>query len=240
MSLYAQVQKNISIYYKKFSKQASAQYAKETIVGFGVFAGLVICYASYSFYAKKREQKAFAALIEVIDSFDKAQQEKHYGNDDQANENSWQDTKILLDALYNQNSHSNKAPYFLMFKSEAALESGASIDEALKIIEEGLEKISKKTVIFELFNLKRILMSFESADENVRKGALHDLIATAQNEKGYFFEQASYELGLYYISQGDMQGAHNVLENLLKNADKQALLPSPWVKLAEEKLESIK
>lgn len=240
MSLYAQVQKNISNYYKKFTQQTSAQYAKETIIGVGIVASLIVGYVSHSFYVKRREQQAFEALAEIIDSFEKVQNEKKYAGSDANSENAWQDTEILIEALYKQNSHSYLSPYFLIYKSQVALERGASVDEVLKILEDALEKIPKKTALFELYNLKRILMSFDSADENVRKSALHDLIATTKDEKGYSFEEASYLLGLYYISQGDMQNARDAFENMLKLADKKALLSSPWVKQAEEKLESIK
>lgn len=242
MSLYAQVQKNISMYYKKFTQQHSAQYAKETIIGVGIVASLLVGYVSHSFYVKRREQKAFIALIEIIDSFEKAENERNYNRDREQkdSENVWQDTELLIEALYKQNDRSYLAPYFLIYKSQVALERGASVDEVLKMLEDALEKIPKKTAMFELYNLKRILMSFESADQGVRKAALHDLIATAKDEKGYSFEEASYVLGLYYISQGDIQGAREAFQYLLKHADQKALLPSPWVKQAEEKLESIK
>ena len=242
MALYAQTQKNISNWFKNFKQQASGQYAKEALLG-GILLGVAAGYFGYGFYAKNREQQAFGALSEVVDSFEKAQYDNLHsekGADKDLSENKWQDTEILLEALYKQNKRSYLAPYFLIFKSQIILERGGSIDEALKILEEALEKMPKKSSLFEFYNLKRILMSFDSQEELVRKEALHDLIATAKDEKGYAFEEASYLLGIYYISGGDMQNARDVLENALKFADKKALLPSGWVKQIEEKLESIK
>lgn len=242
MSLYAQVQKNISGCYKSLMQQASTQCAKKTIIGVGIVMSLLVGYVSHSFYIKKREQQAFIALAEIIDSFEKVQDERNYSSNHESkdSESIWQDTEILIEALYKQNSRSYLAPYFLIFKSQIALEKGAAIDEVLKMLEEALGKMPKKTAMLDFYNLKRVLMSFESENDNIRKAALQDLIAIAKDEKGYSFEEASYALGLYYISQGNMHGARDAFQNLLKNADQKALLPSPWVKQAEEKLESVK
>ena len=241
MSLYTEVQKNITVCYTKFKQQSSQKYAQEVIIGFGIFAGLVVGYVGYGMHTKKREQQAFGALVEVIDSFEKAEREKQYDKQkEEQSQNVWQDTELLIDALYKQNENSYLAPYFLIFKSQVMLEQGASVDEALKILETGLEKISNKSPFYDMYNLKRVLMSFDSADEQVRKNALQDLIVITQDEKGYSFEEASYMLGLYYMSQGNIEGARDLFERLLKFSDKKALLQSAWIKLAEEKLESIK
>lgn len=243
MSLYAQMQKNISSYYKMLTEQSSAKGAKETIFGLVIAIALVAGYFLHSFYVKKREEQAFGALAEVIESFEKTQYETVHSEkkaDTEKDANAWQDTEVLIDALYKQNSGSYLAPYFLIFKSQVALEQGKSVDEVRLMLESALSKIPKKTALFDLFNLKRIMMSFDSQDEAVRKNALSDLIALAANEQGYSFEEASYLLGSYYVYQGDIQQARQVWEKVVKAADKKALLQSPWVKQAEEKLESIK
>lgn len=242
MSFYAKVQKNIANVCSIVKDKTSAQYAKETLLGVGVLAMGLIGYNAHSFYLKNREERAFGALIEVSESFDRTQYEiEHEVNSDKINnETMWQDTEVLTDALYKQNSGSFLAPYFLIFKSQIALERGASIDEVIAIIEEALKLIPRGTPLFELHNLKRILMSFDSLDESVRKKALSDLIVAAKDERGYSFEEASYMLGLYYMSQNDMSQASEAFERVLKNSEEKALFVSPWVKSAEEKLASIK
>ena len=243
MSLYVQIKKNISDVYKNFINQTSAQYSKKTVFGVIISVGLISGYFAYNFYVKQREQKAFGALIEIIDSFERAKYEIEDPDADQDKNNKiniWQDTEILIDALYKQNSHSYLAPYFLIFKSQVELERGTPVDDVIKNLSEALNKIPKDSAIFDSYNLKRILMSFDSKDENIQKEALNELISITKNEKSYSFEQASYMLGLYYISQNNTAQAREIFENLLKSSDKKALLPSPWIKQAEEKLESIK
>ena len=243
MSLYAQMQKNISNYYKMLKEQTSGKYVKETMLGTGIVVGVLVGYFSYNFYVKKREQQAFGALVEVVESFEKAQYElknSEKKSDMQHDVDAWQDTEVLIDALYKQNSSSYLAPYFLIFKSQIALERGAPVDEVRAVLVQALNQIPKNSALYDLFNLKRIMMALDSSDPVVCKDALADLIAVAKDEKGYSFEEASLVLGSYYVHQGDVQQARQVWENVVKAADKKSLLPSPWVKQAEEKLESIK
>lgn len=244
MSTYAQVQKNISGYYKMLMKQSSAKYVKETLLGLGILASLFLGYFLHSYYVQKREQKAFGALVEVIDSFEKSQYEmlSHDKNQDQEKVvSAWQDTEVLVDALYKENSGSYLAPYFLMFKSQILLERGGDVDKARAILEEALQQVPKSSEMYSLFNLKRIKMSLDSLDEKTREQALHDLVGLTKNEEGCAFEEASYLLGSYYISMGEKDKAVKVWENVVKFADdKKTLLESPWVKQSQEKLHSIK
>lgn len=242
MSFYVQVQKSITSACNIVKDKTSAQYVKETLVGAGVVVMLFIGYGAHSFYIKKREERAFSALIEVSDSFDRTQYEVEHDSDLKNNnkEAAWSDTEALVDALYKQNSGSFLAPYFLIFKSQIALERGASVDEVIATIEEALKLIPRKTSLFELYDLKRILLSFDSHDEAMRKEALNALIAAAKDEKSYSFEEASYMLGLYYLSKNDMLQASQAFERLLDKSDAKGLFVSPWIKQAEEKLASIR
>lgn len=242
MSLYAQIQKNIVNYYRMLIQQSSVRYAKETVFGVGIMIALVAGYLIHGFYVKKREEQAFGALTEVVESFEKAQYEVLHSENktDDQDINVWQNTEEFIDSLYKQNANSYLAPYFLIFKSQVALERGVPIDEVRVMLETALAKMSKHTPLFDLFNFKRIMISFDSQDQVVRDAALSELIAVANDEQGYVFEEANYLLGLYYVQRGDIDQARKAWENVVHKADKKALLPSPWVKQAEEKLESIK
>ncbi len=242
MKIYTHLQKSVSHAYTAASAYLTGSYSREVAAGLILVVGAAIGYFGYGFYVDKREQAAFKALAEVSDSFMKTQYSLlHVQKDEevQTPEKAWQETELLLDTLYAQNKRSYLAPYFLLYKSQIALEKGESVDQALTIMQEALRHIAKSSPFFALYNLKRILMSFNSADETVRKNALHDLIATVQDEKGYAFDEASYLLGIYYISQVNMAQAKEVFERMLKHADKKSLVPSPWVKQVEEKLASI-
>ncbi|MBM18359.1 MAG: hypothetical protein CL947_04810 [Epsilonproteobacteria bacterium] len=243
MSTYAQIQKNIADYIKVLKEQASAKYVRETLLGLGILASLFVGYFLYGYYVKHREEKAFGALIEVIEKFEQTQYEmiaSAKNKDAEKIAEAWQDTEFLIDALYKQNMGSYLAPYFLMFKSQVILERDHDVDVARKTLQEALQQIPKDTALHSLIDLKRIKMSFDSQDEKVKKSALQDLEALSKSENGYSFQEACYVLGSYYLSQGDMQQAVDVWERMLHNVDQKALLTSPWVKQVEEKLNSIK
>ncbi len=246
MSMYAQIQKNLADYYKIVKKQYSAKYVKEFLLGFGILCSLFVGYFLYNFYIKRREANAFGALYEVVESFEKTQY-KAMSTDKQKDktniENAWQDTEVLLEALYKEHMGSYLAPYFLLFKSEIILEKGGTVDESRKVLEDALVQMPKHSELFDIFELKRIKMSFDSQDESVASAALQDLIEFCKSQSSVMFEEAVYTLGAYYLAQGDIAKAQETWQRLIKESsidDKESLITSPWSKLAEEKLGSHK
>lgn len=243
MSIYTQIQKNIVSYYTMLKEQSSTKYVKETLLGVAILSSLFLGYFLHSYYVKQREQKAFGALVEVVESFEKSQYEMFSSDKNKGPEKVdeiWSDTQVLTNALYEENKGSYLAPYFLMYKSQIALERGGNLEEALKILEQALQQISKSTEMYSLFNLKRIKMSLDSQDKKIKQAALKDLQELCKDNKGYSFEEGSFLLGSYYLYQGDIQKARETWENMLKFVDKKLLIQSPWVKQVEEKLDSIR
>ncbi|MBI2353013.1 hypothetical protein HYV11_02095 [Candidatus Dependentiae bacterium] len=243
MNLYTKIQKNISNYYRMLLQQNSSKYVKETVLATVIILGATVGYFGHSYYVKKREERAFGALVEVVEFFEKAQMEamqsEKKDTEQQHDVNAWQDTLAFIDALYEQNSNSYLAPYFMIFKAQVALQQGVPVDEVRTIFEKALLKMPKKSALYDLFNFKRVMMSFDSANEGTRNDALSELIVIAKDEKGYCFEEANYILGLYYLYQDDIDQARNAWKSILKETDSKILIPSSWVKLAQEKLETI-
>ena len=62
------------------------------------------------------------------------------------------------------------------------------------------------------------------------------MIENTQNPKEYAYQEALYLLGVYYISLGDHQKAQENFKKLVDTQDPKALIKSPWVLLAQEKL----
>lgn len=241
MSIYTQVQKNMNRSYEILKKQYSAKYVKEAVLGIGILLALFGGYFLHDFYVNHREQKAFGALIEVVDSFEKAQYASMgAGVDKNKIEEEWSDTEKLLDSLYQDNMGSYLAPYFMMFKAQIELEKGGSPDEARKVVKEALGNVPQGSELFSLFDLKRIKLEFDSKDEKVREQAVKDLEEMAKDKTSYVYEEAAYLLGAYYMYKGQTDDAQNVWKELVEGADKKALVQSPWVQQAEEKLGSIK
>lgn len=239
MSAYAKMQKSIANYYHMIKEQYSVKYMREAFIGIL----LVVCFGGgyflHQFYVTNRERQAFIALSEVVNSFLQSQQQAqsvHDVADKEKNYQAWQDTEILLDALYKENINSYLAPHFLVFKSQIVLERDHDLNQAIKIMDDALANISKQSELGSFYHMKRIKMGFDSSDSAVKAKALSDLIAFSKDEKSCVYQEALYELGLYYLSIGENQKAMQQFDTLVKKSDTTALLKSPWVFFAQEKL----
>jgi len=239
MSMYSKMQKNVTAYYKSVQAQYSAKYVKEVIIGLGLLVALGGGYVLNSWYVQHREEKAFEALSEVVNSFSQTQQVVQSLDSDKDHEKimqSWQDVSLLVDALYKEHINSYLAPYFLAFQAEIALEKDHDLEAAIKIIDDALPGMSKTSELGSLFHMKRIKMGFDSKDEKVRDQSWKDLQAVSQDKTSCMQQEALYVLGIYYVSQGQFAKAQETWRELVDSADETALLKSPWVKLAQEKL----
>ena len=239
MSMYLKFHKNVSSYYKTLQGQYSAKYLKEILIGLVILTALAGGYFFNKIYTQNREERAFVALSEVIESFTHSQQVTQ-GLDSQKDqekiEQAWQDTETLLNALHKEHMSSYLAPYFLIFKSQIILEKTNNLQEATKILDEALAQMPKNSEMYNLFQMKRIKMGFDSEQEDIRKQALADLHVIAQDGSNSMYQEALYELGVYYISAGDIEKSQEAFKKLVDSADGSALLKSPWVQQAQEKL----
>ena len=239
MSIYAKFHNSIASYYASLTEQYSAKYLRATIIGVVVVTCLVAGYFLNKFYVQYREQKAFVALSEVVDAFAQSKyvtQSLDPQKDKEKIALAWQDTEILLDALHKEHNNSYLAPYFLVFKSQIALERDHDLQQAIKILDDALVSIPKKSELGSLYHLKRIKMGFDSANAQDKEQALQDLIKITQDADHYGFEEALYLLGVYYIATNQATNAQQAFQKLVDQADSKALLKSPWVQLAQEKL----
>ena len=239
MSAYAKMQKSIANYYHMLKEQYSVKYMREAFIALL----LVVCFGGgyflHKFYVVNRERQAFVALSEVVHSFLQSQQQAQSlenVDDKEKNQQAWQDTEILLDALYKENINSYLAPYFLVFKAQIILERDHDLNQAIAIMDDALTNISKSSELGSFYHMKRIKMGLDSSNSAVKAKALADLISFSQDEKSYVYQEALYELGLYYLSIGENQKAMQQFDTLVKTSDVAALLKSPWVLLAQEKL----
>ena len=239
MSVYSKFHKSIASYYTSLQEQYSAKYLREAFIAVLLLACFGGGYFLNKFYVQYREQQAFVALSEVVDSFMQSQRQAQSLEPQKDKEKiiqAWQDTQMLLDALHKEHISSYLAPYFLVFKSQIVLERDKNLDEAIKILDDALVSISRHTELGSLYHMKRIKMGFDSKNPEVKERALKDLINISQHPKEYAYQEASYMLGVYYISMGDHAKALQVFQALVDTSDAKALLKSPWVLLSQEKL----
>lgn len=239
MKIHTKLYNSMTSYYASIQEQYSIKYLKEALIA----TLLIVClgggYFLNKFYTQYREQQAFVALSEVVESFMQSQrvsQSLDSEKDKEKINHAWSDTQILLDALYKEHSNSYLAPYFLVFKSQIILDRDHNLDAAIKVFDEALVSISRKTELGSLYHMKRIKMGFDSADATEKEKSVQKLIEITQNPKDHAYQEALYLLGVYYISLGDHQKAQQCFSKLIESQDAKALLKSPWVLLAQEKL----
>lgn len=239
MKIHTKLYNSMTSYYSSIQEQYSIKYLKEALIA----TLLIVClgggYFLNKFYIQYREQQAFVALSEVVESFmqsQRAAQSLDPVKDKEKIIQAWSDTEILLDALYKEHSNSYLAPYFLVFKSQVILDRDHDLASAIKVFDEALGSISRKTELGSLYHMKRIKMGFDSADATEKEKSVQKLIEITQNPKEHAYQEALYLLGVYYISLGDHQKAQQSFAKLVETQDEKALLKSPWVFLAQEKL----
>lgn len=239
MSMYSKFQDNVSSSYASLQKQYSAKYVKGFLIGLVIMTALGGGYFFNKIYTQNREERAFVALSEVIESFTHSQritQGLDPQKDQEKIEQAWQDTEALLNALHKEHMSSYLAPYFLIFKSQILLEKTNDLEQATKILDDALAQMSKGSEMYNLFFMKRIKMGFDSKQEEVRKQAVADLNVIAQDPSNTMYQEALYELGVYFMSAGDIEKSQEAFKKLVDSADASALLNSPWVQQAKEKL----
>lgn len=239
MSIYSKVQKNITSYYHQIQEQYSIKYMREATMGVGLLVVLCAGYFGNNWYVKNREEKAFEALSEVIHLYSQTQQTVfglESSKDQEKIQQAWQDSGLLIEALYKEHSGSYLAPYFLIFNAEVVLQRDGDVDQAITMLDKALPQIEQSSELGGLFHLKRIKMGFDSKDEKVQQQAFKDLVAVSQDKTSCMQEEAMYLLGLYYSSKGQFAKAQETFKELAAMEDEKALLPSWWVALAQEKL----
>jgi hypothetical protein len=239
MSIYSKLSKSVTTYYQSLQEQYSIKYLREMFIGMVILVCFGGGYFLNKFYVQRREQQAFVALSEVIDSFMQSQhaaQALDPVKDKEKIIQAWLDTQLLLDALYKEHISSYLAPYFLVFKSQIVLERDKNLDQAIEIMDLALQNISKKTELGSFYHLKRIKMGFDSKDQTAKDQALNNLIALSQDSGSYAYQEALYLLGSYFTSVGQIDKADEAFKKLAASHDPDALIKSLWVNLAQEKL----
>ena len=243
MNFDAMVKQKIKSYYNVFLSKSKDKYVKESLIGFVIISLLAGGFAMNSWYKHRQSAKAFAGLMEVAKSYEAAlalDRKQRLITDDKAKkENPWEDTQVLLDAANSNSSGSALAPFFLLYKAQLVLEEENDLEKSIDLTRQAISYFSKDSIYYDMFNFKRIKMSLDSKDINTQKSALIELITVSQNPKNYCFEEALYVLGVYYIHNNDSTKSIESWKRLVENQSKTALIESPWVKQAQEKLKAL-
>ncbi len=107
-------------------------------------------------------------------------------------------------------------------------------------MDKGVRRLAKNSPYYDMFNLKRIKMLLDSPQVTVRENALKDLAQVAHQKENYYAQEALYTLGAYHAFHGNMQDAIQAWTTLAQETESEkALISSPWVNQAQEKLKTL-
>lgn len=229
-------------YYDVLQQYTQVKYVRELLVT-GIFLVLLSCgYVIFSWYKNRQNSHAFAGLVEISKSYEKSLDAARKQQDVPVSEkllNPFEDTELLLEAIALQNSGSSLSPFFVFYQAELALQKEGDYAQACKLMKKGLSQLPKKSIYYDMFNLKLIKMLLDSKDEAVQNSALQDLILMADNSENYCYQEALYTRAMYETSQGTMPAAIESWKKLALSQVDKALIPSPFVTQAKETLQSL-
>ncbi len=211
-------------------KEKNFRYAKYAIIVIALaglsYGGLHV----YRYYIYKREASAQKIFVQCLKELDNAR----------SGTRSWYDVEVIFKTGYNQNANSKLAPYFLTFEAEALHNQGKD-KEAIKVFNEGLEKISKDSDLYGIYQTKLSIMKLDMKDEALQKEGVAQLEKIAclhqKCEPSSGMLLALYTLGSYYWEKNHIEKAKDIWQKLV--AKESQGYKSHYIKLAKEKLVTI-
>jgi hypothetical protein len=244
MNLYTHIQQTVQEQYSNAIKYSKMRYVKEALIVVAALLVLGCSYFVYAWYQQRQNRHAFAALVEISKSYETALQ-KHREQKDtslsEETENPWEDTQLLLEALASAHKNSSLAPFFVMYQAEVELHAHADYDKACQLMEQGVRRLAKNSIYYDMFNLKRIKMLLDSPMQDVRDRALAELERCGEQKNNYYAPEALYTLGAYHAYYGNMDKAIDAWKKLAQQEklEEKALIDSPWIHQAQETLKTL-
>lgn len=229
-------------YYDLVVEYSQVKYVKELLIGLAILGLVSTSYFMLNWYKKRQNIQAFAGLVEISKSYEKAlaqARKQHELPVAEQVENPFEDTQLLLDAIALAHSNSTLSPFFIFYQAELALQQECDYDKACKLMEKGLYQLPKKSIYYDMFSIKLIKMLLDSPEENVVLAALEDLKLIAQNSENYCYQDALHLLASYEVSRGNMPAAIEAWKKLAMSSLDKSLMNSPFVAQAQEKLKSL-
>ncbi|MDP3788080.1 MAG: hypothetical protein Q8Q60_02020 [Candidatus Chromulinivorax sp.] len=243
MNLYTRVQQSVQSHCSDFAQYSKKKYVRESLLGVAVLALVGAGYCGYAWHQKRLNIQAFAGLVEISKSYEQSltkSREQQSLPADAPKENPWEDTQLLLEAIASANSGSSLAPFFVMYQAQLALDADHDYDKACQLMEKGLRGLSKNSVYYDMFTMKRMKMLLDSPLQDVRDKAVLELEKVGSQKSNYYAQEALYTLGAYQAFHGNMDKAIAAWITLAEQPQSdKALISSPWVTQAQEKLKTL-
>lgn len=244
MNLYTQIKHSVKDGYRAVATYTHKPYMKEALIV--VVAGIVITasYFAYGWYQKQQDMKAFAGLVEITKSYEAAvnkARELESKPEDERTENPWEDTELLLESLSYAHRGSSLAPFFVLYQAQLALDKNHDYDTAYSLMEKGVARLSKKSIYYDMFNMKRIKMLLDSPEQNVRDKAVAELEKIGNSAHNYYAQEALTTAAMYHEFHGNMDAAVAAWTKIAQAGSSQDkdIIVNPWVEQAQEKLKTL-
>ena len=210
-----------------FSSHLYEQYLNYIAAGvvlIGVGVGGAYAYRLYNISANKQAQSAFAFCVQ---EFERALQEPMV----------WPEVELAAKTGYYQHSSSSLGAYFLGLQADALIQQN-KLSEALAVIKESLRVLPKNSPLYYQYQNKYALMQLDSDDDATRSSGLQSLEALVANKANFCRDESLYYLGLYHWNNNNKESALNQWQTLRDTYGTEDIFGSPWVALAEAKIES--
>lgn len=238
MNVYAKVQQLV----QEVLQYTQKKYVKESLI---VLATVIIFgggYIAFGWYQKRKDTQAFAGLVEISKSYEASlKKASEHSSESSDQENPWDDTKVLLEAIAASNSGSSLAPFFIIYQAQVALLADNDYEKACELMAKAIARLPKNSIYYDMFNLKRIAMLLDSPDEATRDNALVQLEKVAHHAENYYAQQALTLLAEYHMAKGNVEQAMKVWKLLAEQEQtgaQEPLITSPWVTYAQEQLKT--
>jgi len=211
-----------------YSNEKSKKYTNMALIA--ILLGVVGYTGFYlrRWYLSNREARAQKIFAECLREVNKARKGK----------GSWYDAQIALQIGYQDHSSSRLAPFLLFFKADTLIEQDNKV-EAIKVLKDGLQRLSEKSPFYSLYKTKLALVKLDM-DEEMQKQGLDDLeeIACVKDETAGT-SAALFYLGSYYWAKEDIAKAIEYWQKLISWESRTKDMGMTYAKIAQEKLKQI-
>jgi predicted Zn-dependent protease len=192
----------------------------------------------YSLYKYNKASKLTMAQRDFSDCLEEFNKAINLSKDEKKSEeevkSNWEEVLDTFKDSYKKHSKTELGPYFLAFEAEALLQQNEK-EKALKVLQDAVNKMDKKSPFYFLYKTKLALIEL---DGDKKEEALVELESLAKNKSNENRDLALYYLGEYYY----LKDSKKTIEywETLQEFPKEGLAASPWTRLADLKLKFIK
>jgi hypothetical protein len=188
----------------------------------------LLIFAGHRFFEKRKSQHAYTSLMECLITFDETLESESPN---------WDNVVALCTKQKEIHRSSSLVPYFDLVCSDALLRKGANT-EALETARNAADSV-KNNEIAPLIKLKHALMLLDSTDQLARQEGLQRLTILAEDTHSRIHDMVLYQLGRYFFAVHENEKAKETWKKLTDQADLNTVSPSPWVTLAQQKLNQL-